>query len=212
MLQVTATRLPESEQSYDLPQGRDDSASSWKAEVLRPEFVLPIIGTLLVSLVIMSALIQFREQLTHLGNWGYLGVALAELGNSAAIIIPTPGPAYTLGMASYLNPFILGIIGGTAAGMGELVGYYLGTRGSSVIKKGPTSRRISALTQRWGGKALFLFALLPLPFDLAGLWAGTVRYPIWRFLVYVTAGKVIKITLIGFAGYYGINWLMGPLD
>ena len=38
--------------------------------------------------------------------------------------------------------------------------------------------------------------------------AGAVRYPLWRFAVYVTLGKVIKVTTIALAGYYGINRIL----
>ncbi len=59
--------------------------------------------------------------------------------------------------------------------------------------------------------ALFTFALMPIPFDVAGVWAGTMRYPLWRFLVFVTPGKVLKVTSVALAGSYSVNWLMGPL-
>ena len=55
---------------------------------------------------------------------------------------------------------------------------------------------------------LALFAALPLPFDIAGIWAGTIRYPPHRFIIYVAAGKVVKITSFAFAAYYGVGWLL----
>ena len=137
-----------------------------------------------------------------------MGVFVAEFGNSASIIVPTPGPAYTLAMSVVLHPLLLGLLGGVAAALGELVGYAVGARGSEIVPRGRLYARLQDMTARWGGGVLFGFAVLPIPFDVAGVWAGAVRYPLWRFAVYVTLGKVIKVTTISLAGYYGINRIL----
>ena len=64
------------------------------------------------------------------------------------------------------------------------------------------------MADRKVGLALFTFALLPVPFDIAGIWAGTVRYSPARFLLYVAAGKIIKFTVLAFGGFFGISWLL----
>lgn len=63
----------------------------------------------------------------------------------------------------------------------------------------------------WTGAILVGFAVLPIPFDVAGIWAGTTRYPLWRFLVFVMAGKFVKVAAVALAGYYGIRWFLAPL-
>ena len=154
---------------------------------------------------------SFREALAGLGSWGYVGVFVAELFNSAVILIPTPSTAYTFTMGATLNPLSMGLIGGTAAGLGELIGYGLGRRGASAVAGGYIYERIRARTARWTGTALFTVALLPLPFDVAGIWAGTMRYSPRRFLALVVMGKTVKVTVVAISGYYSINWLFGPL-
>ena len=163
------------------------------------------------SLLVVFAMLHFREVLAHLGPWSYLGVFLAEMGNSAVIVIPTPGPAYTFAMGVTLNPFILGLIGGVGAALGELIGYFLGAKGRRIFEGGRLYDRFRTMTTRWTGGALFAFALLPVPFDVAGLWAGTVRYPVWRFMLYVIPGKVVKVTGVALAGYYGLGLVAGTL-
>jgi membrane protein DedA with SNARE-associated domain len=172
---------------------------------------LSILGVLAIAVAMALALIHLREVIWHIGSWGYLGVFLAELASSATVLIPTPGSAYTLTMSAVLNPFLLGLLGGVASSRGELVGYGLGVKGSRALQRVRGYERVCALATRWGGGALFTFALLPLAFDVAGIWAGTVRYPLWRFLFYVMAGKVIKVTGIALVGYYGATWLLGPV-
>ena len=58
----------------------------------------------------------------------------------------------------------------------------------------------------WGGPGLFAFAVLPLPFDLAGVWAGATRYSLPRFMTFVLAGTVVKMTAIAFAGSQVAGW------
>lgn len=178
---------------------------------LSPSILLTGLVAVGFSLLVVFALLHFREALAHLGPWSYLGVFLAEMGNSAVIVIPTPGPAYTFAMGVTLNPFILGLIGGIGAALGELTGYVLGAKGRRILEGGRLYDRFRTMTTRWMGGALFAFALVPVPFDVAGLWAGTVRYPVWRFMLYVIPGKVVKVTGIALAGHYGMGLVAGPL-
>ena len=163
----------------------------------------------LASIVLALILIEFGSLLESLGNWGYVGVAAMEFGNSAMVAIPTPSYLYTFSMGAILNPFVVGIIGGTFATLGELIGYYLGRRGSAILPEGPRIERFKTWTSRWGTVTLFWFALLPVPFDIAGLWAGAARYPLVRFIPPVLLGKSIKITMIALTGYFGMEALMG---
>lgn len=152
--------------------------------------------------------IRFSHLLESMGQWGYVGVAAAEFGGSAMLLLPTPTPAYTFAMGATLNPLAVGAVGGLFATLGELVGYYLGSRGSSVMDDKPFFARFRSWTDRWGGAALFWFAVLPVPFDVAGVWAGTARYPLIKFIPVVLAGKTVKVTMIALAGYFGLETLM----
>jgi len=53
-----------------------------------------------------------------MGRWGYLGVFIAELLNSAVLLVPTPRPAVTAAAGAVLNPLVVGLVGGTAAALG----------------------------------------------------------------------------------------------
>ena len=154
---------------------------------------------------------MLRDTMADIGAWGLMGAFFAELGNSAVILLPTPGPAYTFAMGATLNPFLLGLAGGVGAALGELTGYFLGTRGRHIVERWSPFARLTAATSRWTGPMLFVLAALPIPFDIAGVWAGSTRYPLSRFLLFVTPGKIIKVTFVGFAGYYSVGLLLGPV-
>ena len=160
------------------------------------------------SVAITLVLIYASDFLTRVGSWGYLGVFLVQVLNSATILFPTPGHAYTFAVAGSLNPVVIGIVGGLGAGIGELTGYLLGATGRHMVAGGRWYARFSAVANRWSWAALFGIAALPLPFDIAGVWAGAYRYPVWRFLALVAAGKVVKVTLIAGAGYYSVPYLL----
>ncbi len=181
------------------------SAGQWRSILLSSGAVLA------VSVVAVATLLLLRDTMAGIGAWGLVGAFLAELGNSAVILVPTPGPAYTFAMGATLNPFLLGLAGGVGAALGELTGYFLGARGRRVIEGWPLVARLAAMTSRWTGPMLLVLAALPIPFDLAGVWAGTTRYPLSRFLLFVAPGKIVKVTLVAFAGYYSVGWLLGPL-
>ena len=171
--------------------------------------VATTVGSGAVMALVAVVLVQFRDSLVGTGAWGYAGVFLAELGNTVVILVPTPAHAYTFAAGATLNPWVLGIIGGTAAALGELTGYYLGLKGRRVVEGGEFYERMRSVTARWTGAALFTFAALPVPFDVAGVWAGALKYPVDKFLLYVLVGKTIKVTGIALAGYYGATWLLG---
>jgi len=53
---------------------------------------------------------------------------------------------------------------------------------------------------------MFCMAALPNPFfDVAGVIAGVVRMPLWKFFVAVLLGKVIKSLYVAGAGALGIG-------
>ena len=179
------------------------------ADLLVDRRLISILAAVAASFLVVAVMLHYREPLARLGSWGYLGAFLAESANSALILVPTASSAYTFAMGVSLNPFLLGLIGGIGAGLGELTGYLLGSRGRVILEDGPLAARLRRVTNRWMGPAIVAAALLPVPFDVAGLWAGASRYPVLRFLLLVTTCKVIKMTVVALAGYYSITGLIG---
>ena len=56
---------------------------------------------------------------------------------------------------------------------------------------------------------IFAFAAIPLvPFDAAGIIAGALRYPLWKFLLIGWAGKTIKFIALVYAAMWGWNILL----
>ena len=55
---------------------------------------------------------------------------------------------------------------------------------------------------------IIVLAFIPNPlFDLAGMASGALKLPIWKFLLACAIGKIIKMLMFAYAGYYSIGWL-----
>ena len=168
---------------------------------------LPVLGMLAFSVLVAVLLLVVREPLEGLGDWGYAGAFLIMLINNATIILPAAGHALLVAAAQTLDPVLLGTVGGVGAALGELSGYVLGRTGRQVVAETGIYRRLRRYSGRMFGPALFVFAATPLPFDVAGIVAGTMRYSIWRFLAWAGLGKIVNTVGIVVAGHYTIGWL-----
>lgn len=165
-------------------------------------------GAIVVSLAVIVLLIRYASFVEGFGDWGYAGVFLFQLINSATVVLfPVPGHAVIFAVSGTLNPFLIGVFGAAGAALGEITAYMAGRGGSSLVDESRWYKRLETMGERWRGWAIFVFAATPLPFDFAGVWAGAIRYPLGRFLLIVVAGKLILVTAIAIAGYYGVDFI-----
>ena len=134
----------------------------------------------------------------------YPSVAGAVLIASGGLVVPVPALAITCTTATFLNPIAVAIIAALAGTIGELTGYLLGYSGSGVMERRRIYHRIEGWMRKSGWLILFLISAVPNPlFDVAGIAAGALRYPIWRYLVAVGCGKLVKFFTISYACYFG---------
>ena len=141
---------------------------------------------------------------------GYGAVALSALVASAGLLIPVPALATACATAIFLNPFLVGLIAGTAEAAGELSGYYLGYTGRDVLARSRMYQRLEGWMRRRGWLLLFVVSLIPNPiFDVVGIAAGALRYPLLGFLAVVWAGKVLKFLVFAYGCTAGADWITG---
>ena len=148
----------------------------------------------------------------ELQNVGYAGVLAVNVIGSASVIVPVPGLAVVCGASAGdvgLNPVLLGLAGGFGSTVGEMSGYLAGYGGNTLIQRSKHYERFRQLVIRNGGMALFVLSVIPNPlFDIAGIAAGSLGYPLKRFLLYVLAGKAIKFVVVAYACRQGIDWVI----
>ncbi len=165
---------------------------------------------------------------------GPLGLFFASILANASILLPLPVDILLVPIATIdffglgvWTPLILGLIVATGSTIGETTSYILGMGGRVVLKKFKKehANKIVEIGKELSGRGweinffgkkfllkgipiLIVFAFTPLPFDLAGIAAGIVHYPINKFLLGCWLGKVPRYILIAYAGYFGMHWIL----
>jgi membrane protein DedA with SNARE-associated domain len=159
---------------------------------------------LFATLLLTIGLVLVPSNLvTRLGAYGYLGVFVLTLLSSATIILPSPALGIAALAGKTLNPWIVGLVGGVAAGLGEITGYMAGLGGSPLAARSRVYPRIERWVRRWGMLTIFVLAFVPGPvLDLAGIAAGTMRMPFQRFLAACLAGKVLRFIVVAWVGHF----------
>jgi membrane protein YqaA with SNARE-associated domain len=152
---------------------------------------------------------------SDLERYGYIGVFLIPLIGSATFILPMPGLAVIAGGGALLDPLLgmppwlaVGLVAGLGESLGELTGYAAGYGGRAVLEQRRVVRRLESWMRRQGAVVMFTLSVIPNPiFDVAGVLAGVVRMPLWKFFVAVLLGKVIKSAYVAGAGAVGLRLL-----
>jgi len=172
----------------------------------RQRYLRLIILIIVVGLTI--ALFLLRDHVESLDSLGYLGAFVATLASSATIIIPIPGIVVVFILGDIWNPLIIGLVSGLGSTLGELTGYAAGYSGRSLIQRNRLYPKITGWVERRGAALIFIFSFIPNPlFDLVGMAAGALRYPVWRFLFFCFLGKTPRCILIAYAGRWGLEWV-----
>jgi membrane protein YqaA with SNARE-associated domain len=178
---------------------RSGRTPPWVGKALRLLIVLLVLG---LSLGIYA----FRGHFAELGALGYPGISLVSFLGNATIILPAPSLALVFAMGSALPPVLVGLAAGIGETLGELTGYAAGFGGRAVIENRKLYDRLAAWMGRAGDITIFVLSVIPNPlFDLAGIAAGTLRYPLWRFLLVSWLGKTIKTVLVAWAGAQSVT-------
>jgi uncharacterized membrane protein YdjX (TVP38/TMEM64 family) len=159
----------------------------------------------------IAALFIFRDQVKKLENYGYVGIFLISIAANATIIIPLPGVAFTTAMGAIFNPIGVAVASGLGAAFGELSGYLAGFSGQGFIERAALYHRLTKWMSEHQNLAYLLIvvvAFIPNPlFDLAGMAAGALKLPLWKFLIACAIGKILKMLIFAYAGYYSFGFV-----
>lgn len=166
------------------------------------------------ALAIGVLIVVYWDDVQALETYGYFGALVIGVLESAIIIVPLPAVVLVFALGAVLNPFVVGLAVGTGELIGALTLYYAGREGMSIYGNGQRQQKLYLRLQGWmkrrGGLTLFLLSAILNPFFYpAGIAAGALRFPLWRLVLIVWAGKVIKAVAIAGAGSLGLQWLVG---
>lgn len=168
--------------------------SGWKLTVVRVLVLLAVI-TLTIFLILN------RDRVQELEALGYPGIFLISLFSNATLILPVPGVLFTSAMGAVFNPYWVALAAGCGAALGELTGYVAGFSGQGIIENKQWYARVTEWMKKFGGLTVLLLAFIPNPiFDIAGMVAGALRMPLWKFLLFSWVGKTGKMLVFALGG------------
>ncbi len=156
------------------------------------------IAEIVAAIAIVLAVFYFSKEIEGLGAYGYLGAFLIALLSSATILIPAPGWAVVIALSRVLNPVAVGIVAGIGSAIGELTSYIAGDGIRDMIEgRLKETKDVENLVRSYDMLAIALLAFIPNPlFDIAGIVAGSLKIPWWRFVIACAAGRVARFVLL----------------
>lgn len=142
-----------------------------------------------------------EEQAEKLESYGYLGIFLISILANATVLIPAPGLVIVFTMGAKFSPLLIGLAAGAGATIGEMSGYLAGFSGQAVIEDQKRYDQMVRWMDKNGPLTIAILAFIPNPlFDLAGMVAGALKMPVFRFLFFALIGKILKMMLFAYAG------------
>jgi membrane protein YqaA with SNARE-associated domain len=148
-------------------------------------------------------------------SWGYLGLFLFSLVESASIFLPFAGLPLIFTFGSILNPFLVALAYSTGATLGSFTSYMIGAGGKELIEKkyGRGIDKVRKSFDEKGALWILIVMLVPmLPDNLMCAFLGMIRYDLKKYFMFVFIGKFIVHMIIAYSGYYSINWVLKVLE
>jgi len=168
--------------------------------------VLRVMALLFVVTLTVLVFVN-RKRVAELEAWGYPGIFLLSVFANASLILPVPGVLITSAMGAVFNPFWVAVAAGSGATVGEISGYLAGFSGRGVVERTRWHERVEHWIRHYGSLVVFLLAFFPNPlFDIAGITAGALKMPLWRFLIFCLLGKILKMLVFAYLGGTITNW------
>ncbi len=193
------------------PEGADPEPANPPKKLSKKSINIIRVIILLVVIALTVVLVIYRDKLQALKAYGYPGIFLFSILANATILIPVPGVVFTSAMGAVFNPFWVSLAAGAGAAIGELSGYLAGFSGQAVVEDSERYKKVAHWMERYGDVTILVLAFIPNPlFDLAGMTAGILKMPVWKFLLFCVVGKILKMMMFAYAGDWVMN-LLGNL-
>lgn len=171
-----------------------------KQQLTRKQVITRVIlGVAVLALTVI--LVLNRDKVQNLQQFGYPGIFLFSVLSNATILFPLPGVVVTTAMGAVFNPLWVALAAGVGAAVGELSGYLAGVSGQIFLPNNEHEQKIQQWMQKNGTWTILLLALIPNPlFDIAGFISGSMKIPLWKFLLLCSIGKIGKMLLFSYLG------------
>ena len=147
---------------------------------------------------------------------GYPGAFLISVIGNATILVPFPyvGVAFILGglrdgIVFVFDPWLIGIVSGIGAMIGEMTGYFIGYGGGTLIDNEKTSafKKYVDAHPRATPFVIWFLAATPIPDDVLVVPLGAARYSWWKVALAQLLGKTTFLMSIAWSGRIGLDFV-----
>jgi membrane protein YqaA with SNARE-associated domain len=147
---------------------------------------------------------------------GYTGALIISFLGNAIVLFPFPyivvpfilgGLTDEVTSLFVFDPWLIGIVAGIGALLGEMTGYIIGYGGGKLIDQEQTGsfRKFIECYPRATPLVLLLLAATPIPDDVLIVPLGAARYPWWKVAIPQLIGKTMFMIAIAWAGRFGLD-------
>jgi len=189
----------------------DESAGTEKKSRLKQRLIPLLLLFFVISIIagVFYFYQRYPERVEALKEYGYLGAFLISMALNATVVLPAGNFVFLFTLGGILPSFLLvGLAGGFGAAIGELTGYMAGYGGQAMVSRRKVYARLETWVKRWGALTIFVLSVVPFVFDLAGIAAGVLRFPVWKFFIACWLGRTILYIGIAWAGALGWEALL----
>jgi len=122
-------------------------------------------------------------------RFGYLGIFVYNLFGPGTFLVPTASRHFA----------VFGVALSSALGMAinDAVSWLAGKNGDIIVPRGRRVRQVEGAIKKYGPFALFVWALIPFPYDFVAVVAGYLKLPFWRFLLPTFLGRFFRFLGLG---------------
>jgi membrane protein YqaA with SNARE-associated domain len=174
--------------------------------------LVPLLILLLVIAISVGIFYFYRNypnKIDDLKAYGYLSAFIISLIFNATVILPAGNILILSALGAILPSAILvGLVGGVGAALGETTGYLAGYSGQGMVAKSRLYGRVEGWMRKWGTMTILILSLVPFVFDLAGIAAGVLRFPFWKFFLLCWLGRTLLYIGVALAGSWGWEAVM----
>lgn len=182
------------------------------------------VAFLVLYLTVSSLIPSFTSPIAVVYNWlldislllGYWGDFVVSFLGNATILIPFPYMVVTFilgGLSDDLtgqflfDPWLVGIISGFGAVLGEMTGYLIGYGGGTFIDSNQRNAFSDYVDMhpRATPVVLWFLAATPIPDDVLVVPLGAARYSWWKVFIPQFIGKTMFMTVIAWSGRIGLQ-------
>jgi membrane protein YqaA with SNARE-associated domain len=175
----------------------------WKKRLLS---LAGLLAALAIMIAIVAVYINNPNIFTDLQVYGYAGAFIISIILNGTLILPVSNMAVMMAIGATLPlPWLVGVVGGVGAGIGEMTGYLVGRGGRGLLAKNKMYNRVEGWVTKWGWIAVFLMSIIPFAFDVVGIISGALRMPVWRFFLACMLGRIISYTFMIYMAMLGLK-------